>query len=886
VNTERWRAIQRVFFQALEREGAARERYLDEACGDDTELRREVESLLTADETGGEILDADLDDLSLLLDDDAPADAPAQAGPYRILGEIGRGGMGVVYRAERDDEQYSRQVALKVVGAPGVSAAELAARFERERRILARLEHPNIARLYDAGVTSDGRSWLSMELVRGERIDRWCDHRRLTVAQRLELFERVVQAVDYAHRNLVVHRDLKPSNILVTDEGEPKLLDFGIARVLADEDEAAAEGELTRAGQRVLTPEYASPEQHDDRPITTASDVYSLGVLLHRLLTGRRPATNPATHETTRSPSGTLSGSSGVDDTPDPEAVARARSTTPHRLQRTLRGELDTILLAALRAEPEERYPSAAALLDDLKRYRTARPLLARPPSAGYRLRKFVGRNRAAVAAAAAVVVALVTGLGVSLRQAQIARAERDVAESVTAFLEGLFDAGNPMRPERLDTLPVSAFLERAVERLDTALADQPVVRARMQQTLGAVHENLGLHDAARPLLNEAIATYTELNGSRSPEVGDALEALGRSALASGNPAEAEEHLRRAIEIALVHEGEASRTLSMRRQMLVGPLLELDRLAEAEAVLEAALDPELGVGGEESRDVANSLNLLASLQYRQGKLDEAIPTMRAALDMTRRVLGDAHPQAAILSQNLGLVLLRAGRPDDAAPLVEASLRGLRAGFGPDYPQLGATAKTLANIMDALDRWPEADSLFEWSLAHSRRTVGDESSDVATVLHDYGMALAARGYHDDALPLLDEALGTHRLVSGPESAPVGTTLAALASLHRRRGEAARAQERYLESIDILTRSLPAEHPRVLEVRGGLALTRLALGDAVAAGDSLGLLYETASAVDDGGMAARGLAGRLADYHEALGDSTEAARWRAEAEGGGG
>ncbi|MBT8405395.1 MAG: serine/threonine-protein kinase, partial [Gemmatimonadetes bacterium] len=816
---ERWRRVQEIFLEAAEKHGAEREAFLVSACGDDADLRTEVDELLAAD-ADEVLLDATLDDLALFVDDDIddgdgdPAPADGRAGPYRIVEELGRGGMGVVYRAERVDDQYTRQVALKVVGAPGVDPDELARRFARERQILGALEHPNIARLYDAGVSADGRSWLAMELVVGQPIHRWCDARALDVDARLAVFEKVVAAVDYAHRNLVVHRDLKPSNILVTDDGEVKLLDFGIAKLLDDDGGVAGSGDdvpLTRAHQRVLTPEYASPEQMKGGRVTTASDVYALGVLLHELLTGRRPDVDPESRDLTTRPSAVVA--RAPSPTPaaqhDPVAAAHLRSTTPSGLRRRLEGDLDTIVRAALRAEPELRFPSAAALLDDLVRYREGRPLQVRPPSATYLVRKFVARNRVAVVAVAVVFASLVLGAAVSWRQARIAQAERDVARSVSRFLEGLFLAADPFAgEERLDTLRVGAILQRATERLDTALADQPEVRARMLRILGSAYQGTGEVERSRGLLDRAIASYQALERGTDPEVQQALVALGRVELTAGNPTASVDTYARALDLAARRSGPDSPEAGAIRLELAGSLLTLDRLDEAAAELERGL---AAVSGGESRpspaEMARHLNLLGSLQYRQGRVGEAIETLTEALATTRAAWGADHPQTAILGQNLGLALHRAGRSVEAEPVVREALGRLEAAFGPDHPLVGVTLKTLANTLEAQDRWDEAESVYRGALAHSRRTAGEASTDVANAAHDLGQALAKRDRLAEAEALLEESLAVERAVSGPNAPAAGVVGAALAGVRRRMGNPVAAEAGFRDALAILEGALP-------------------------------------------------------------------------------
>ena len=827
-----------------------------------------MESLLATEGHDDDLLDVTLDDLVLLLDDEeGPVErtVPARAGPYAILEEIGRGGMGAVYRARRDDGQYTRDVALKLVHLAG-HPEDVSRRFRRERQILAGLEHPNIARLYDAGVTEDGRPFLAMELVRGESIHRYCDQLHLSVDERLALFEQVVAAVDYAHRNLIIHRDLKPSNILVTSDGEVKLLDFGIAKLLESEPlDERQDDPLTRDDQHLLTPEFASPEQMRGEALTTASDVYSLGVLLHHLLVGRRPSgiesSSPSTAQGT-------------------DAAAEARRTTPDRLRRKLRGDMDTIVLKALRPAVEDRYSTAAAFLDDLTRYRSGLPITARPPSVGYRMRKFVGRNRVTVMAGGVAVVGLVGGLGAALHQARVARQERDMAESVSTFLEKMFTASNPFArsDERLDTLPIHAFLERAVERLDSDLGDQPEVLARMQGVLGSVHEALGLYDPARSLLEASLAGYRELRGTDSPEVAEALGDLGRVAHAAGDPAGAEEYYREALAMTRARFGERSREVAEVRTEMSGILLTLDRLPEAEELLQAAVDVRREEFGDGSPEMAENLNLLGVLQYRQGKVDQAIATLGEALALNRKLFGVDHPNTAILSQNLATMLHRRGRDHEAEPLLREAIAGMVVALGPDYPNIGATKKTLANVLDAMDRWAEADSLYREVIVFTRRVVGEENQDMGIALLDYGTALTRRGELARARPLLEEAVRVERAVVGPASPGLAITMGGLAELRRRQGDPAEGERIYRESLDILRRAFPPNHPRVLAARSGLGLCVADQGRTDEAEAMLLSVWEDAGTVEDGGVAARDAAGSLARFYAAAGDADEASRWR--------
>ena len=459
MDSQQWQRVKAIFEEALDQPPGQRTAFLDRACGDDDTLRQQVVALLAADDNETPFLDdpVSLASLLVLAEDAGAARAGTRIGPYRLVSELGRGGMGVVYLAERADGRFEQQVAVKLVG-QGLHDEHLLHRFRAEQQILAALQHPNIARLYDGGVTDSGVPYLVMEYVEGLPIDQYCDTHQLSTEQRLTLFRTVCAVVQYAHQNLVVHRDLKPSNILVTTTGRVKLLDFGIAKLL-DED-AADTAPLTRTGMRVMTPEYASPEQVRGKPVTTASDVYALGVILYELLTGRRPyhvrgltpsevervvceqePNNPSTaiSQAVEAAPGNATAPPGT-----PEAISQARSTQLDRLRRSLKGDLDNIVLKALRKEPGRRYASVEQFAEDIRRYLTRLPVTARPDTVSYRISKFVRRHTVGVVATALVVLALVGGIVTTATQARIAQNRFDDVRSLANTL--LFDLHDDIR--------------------------------------------------------------------------------------------------------------------------------------------------------------------------------------------------------------------------------------------------------------------------------------------------------------------------------------------------------------------------------------------------------------------------------------------------------
>ncbi|HEX7071223.1 MAG TPA: protein kinase, partial [Rhodothermales bacterium] len=604
LTVERWREIDQLLAEALEREPEERLEWVRVACGEDTALGEAVIRLLRFDEAAERHLGENVTDfaqplLPELRDQLAAAEedlAPGtRVGRYRIIERIGRGGMGTVYLAERADD-YRQRVALKLVKR-GMDTDEILSRFRHERQILARLDHPNIARLLDGGAAEDGRPYLVVAYVEGEPIDAYCDARRLSVDERLGLFEHVCEAVRYAHASLVVHRDLKPSNILVTESGEVKLLDFGIAKLLEDDDDASAP--LTRTGMHRLTPAYAAPEQIRGEPVTTAADVYALGVLLHELLVGRRPSATPtrgdaiATIRTDR-PSGTAL-TRGL-ETADLQRILGARSTTLARLRRHLSGDLDTILLTALHSEPERRYSSAEALLEDVRRHRAHLPIRARRDSLSYRAQAFVRRHRFGVSVGAGALV-LLLGFAVAMtlqqrataRERDRARIEAAKATQVAGFLEELFGTADPFADERLDTLRVRDILARGAERVRSDLADQPQVRAQLLHVIGRVYYAIGYFDEAATNLRESVSLREQHVGVASLETAASLFDLATVRSDQGEVAEAVSLARRALAIreALLPPDHADVAAS--RTQLASDLAAEGAFDEAERHFEAAM---------------------------------------------------------------------------------------------------------------------------------------------------------------------------------------------------------------------------------------------------------------------------------------------------------
>ncbi len=704
-----WRRVEEVFHAALERPAAERRRFLDEVCAGDPALRAEVEELLAA-ETGareGWIEDAIRGALALA-DGDAPAEEiPAAIGPYRVLRPLGRGGLSDVYLAERTEEGVRVEVAVKVVRR-GLDTRDVLARLRRERWILARLDHPNIARLIDGGSTESGAPYFVLEAIDGEPIDRYCESRQLEVAARLELFRAVCAAVAHAHRNLVLHRDLKPSNVLVTPEGVPKLLDFGIAKVLDPEHSEEAPPTRTEAGLRLFTPAYASPEQVRGLPLTTATDVYSLGVLLYRLLTGRSP------YQVTGRHAEEVERAVWEADPPRPSAAV----TDPRRSRR-LAGDLDTIVLKALRKEPERRYASAAELADDLRRHLAGLPVRARPDTAAYRLSTFVRRHRRALAAAAAGLVLAASLAGFHTvrltEERNRARVEAASKARVLEFLVSLFEESDPSRSRGRD-LTAREILERGAARIGEGLGDEPEARATLLDVLGRVHQSLGLYDTAEDQLREGLRLRTAALGADHPEVAASLNNLGDLLYERGDTEEAERLVRNALEI---------------RRAALGP---------------------------DHETVAESLNDLAALALARGDVETAEDLLGQALALRRGLFGDDHPRTAASLRNLAAVLHQGERDFAAAePLYREALAIQRRHLGGADPQVAVTLVNLARLLDESGDGAAAEPLYREALAIQRRVLGDGHPDVLWTMNNLGALLARLGRREEAERLYREAL---------------------------------------------------------------------------------------------------------------------------------
>jgi serine/threonine protein kinase/tetratricopeptide (TPR) repeat protein len=782
-------------------------------------------------------------------------------GPYRVLRTLGAGGMGEVYLAERADAQYEHQVAIKVVHG-GALAVGMHSRLKLERQILAQLDHPNIAHLLDGGALPDGSAYIVMEYIDGIAIDAYCDTNRLDVTARLKLFQTVCAAVHYAHQNLIVHRDLKPSNILVTAAGVPKLLDFGIAKLLDDRQAARHTLAMTQADIRIMTPDHASPEQVRGQTITTSSDVYVLGVLLYKLLCGSSPffISSVRLSEIERAicekdpppPSQLVS----RDDSSESRSITETRGTSANKLRRILSGDLDNIVLMAMRKEPERRYASAQQMASDVQRHLDGMPVIARGDTVSYRTTKFVRRHwlpvTAGMSAAILILAFAMTTYMQSLRisaerdrvaqQRERAEHERARAEEVSSFLVNLFKLSDPGE-NRGNQVTARELLDSGAKRLRAGLQDQPATKAALLSTVGMVYDSLGQYQDALPLLSESlqlqaqshegsrIDTLLELGhahigagdlpaaeaplqqalhlaqddtGAMSAQTGHALYALGMLRYQQGENAEAKELYIRSLNI--LESSKAPQTdVSPVLNDLATVYISDHQWTPAKQAYEQALEIDRRALGDDHPKVAFRLQNLAIVAQNMGDLKQAETLYRDALQRELRAYGDRHPEVAVTKGNYGLLLQREGRLAEAEPLLRSALEIKLSLYGPNHFMVGYSRVSLAILLHDKDDLADSENEFRQALSVYDNSLPVNHQYRAALLMHFARLLVDRNKAAEALAKGDESIRIWTATSPPSNPQTALAHAIHAYALEHLGKSRAAAEELEAAVPVLVKA---------------------------------------------------------------------------------
>ena len=820
MNAARWESVKDVLHQALRLPPEQRGQYLDEACTSDASLRAQVESLLLADE---DVRSSFMQSPPLAGMDPGVGMEPGQiiANRFQLVRKLGEGGMGQVWLAEQTSP-VRRQVALKLIKA-GIYDEAVVQRFQSERQSLAIMDHPVIAKVFDAGTTEQGQPYFVMEYVPGIPITEYCDQKQLTIKQRLELFIQACDGVQHAHQKAIIHRDLKPPNILVVEidgRAVPRIIDFGLAKATTPRTDG--ESLLTQLGSFVGTPGYMSPEQADPagQDIDTRTDVYSLGVVLYVLLAGALPLD---TRQWKNDPLEVLR-KLREDEPPRPSTkvstdrsnsttTAAARGTEPAQLLSLLRGDLDWITMMAIERDRSRRYGTPSELAADIRRYLDHQPIVARPASAGYRLRMYTRRHRVAVGIGAGLVLLLAAFSilqALELRRITLERdranrerdhatRERDRATRITDFMIGMFRVSDPGQASG-NSVTAREILDKASKDMGTGLAKDPEVQSQMLQVMASTYTNLGLYPRAHELAKQALDTSLSRLAPDDPKTLEATALLGWIMDHEGHSAEGEKLMRQALEGERRILGPEDPHTRESIDHLAFTLDNLGRYSEAENLHRESLDICRRTLGSQHPQTLNSTSMLAYVLSKEGNYPDAEKLDRETLDARRRVLGAEHPDTVGTMHNLALVLGAEGRPAEAEKYEREALQIQRRVLGPEHPFTLLSMGNLANVIADQGRYPEAVSLLRETLEIQRRVLGPEhpntllsASNLATILDD-------QGHYAEAEKLGRETLGIQRRILGPKHPDTTSTTYSLACYVARNGKRDEALALLREAID--------------------------------------------------------------------------------------
>lgn len=842
-----WKKLSRIFDMVLTLPADGRTAYLENLCGGDAGLQKRVEQMLKDMEASDEFFEGkieknqeliqELDSLLINTEKEDDFFEGKTIGRWNLMKLIGRGGMGSVYKALRTDESGIQQTgALKIIHKSLITPSHIE-RFKLEQQILSGLQHPNIAGFIDSGITDDGIPYMVMEYVEGESILKYCDRNKLTIEQRLDLFKTICRTIQFAHKSLIVHRDLKPDNILVTASGHVKILDFGIAKLL-DPNLYEITGVQTQTGMRILSLEYASPEQISGKPVTTSSDIYSLGILIYKLLTGLHPyeTKNLAYREVEKMvleldppPASGRFQSAGEDLK---QEISENRGLKKDELNRSLEGDLDAIINKTLRKESERRYDSVESLIIDIERHQTGLPIYARPDTLGYRAKKFIQRHRTGVTVAAfmTLLIAAIVGLYTirvtternraeqSARQAML---EAEKAEAVKNFLIDVFEVSDP-NLSLGETITAQELLDQGAERIDDELANQPEIQAEMLGVMGEVYQQLGLFDKAGELLEESLNKYRTL-----PDIDPVVlaGALNRMALLQYNQGDFEASiglLENALDLRQSHPETDPDELSEAQNNLATLYMENGQYEAADSLLRMAIETRRAL--EHPAGLAESLNTLALLQYEKGNLDEAETLYEEVLALERSYLKPDHPSLAETTHNLAQLYWTRGKLDVAERLFREVIEIDKRVFGEDHTTVALDLNSLALVLMDKGDFDEAEAAYKEAIRIQQEKLGEEHPDLTATYYNLGSMYSFTGQYKLAEPMLRRVLEIDRKLFDDSHPNVGIDMTSLGGVLIALGQYEEAGSLLDEALSIFSETFPEDHPRMASVqirRGELA-----------------------------------------------------------------
>ncbi len=803
MNSDKWQKIGIIFEEALKLEEPERSAFLQSACENDSEMIEEVRSLIEADSNVPELLQGKAAD-SIKLVQHKNYEGKI-IGKYKIQSQIAEGGMGAVFLAERADGQFNQKVALKIIK-PGMNSAEIINRFNIERQILASLQHPNIARLLDGGLTDESLPYFTMEFVEGKPIDEYCEENELSIHERLKLFVKVCAAIQYAHKNLVIHRDLKPGNIMITKDGTVKLLDFGIAKVFTENDPLQ---QTAYPGTKfnVMTPEYASPEQVKGENITTSTDIYSVGLVLYQLLTGEKAFkfknrshlelekiicfTEPA------KPSSLITGK------------IKIRTLQPDKLKKILSGDLDNICLTALRKEPERRYASVEQLQQDIINFLDGRPVSARQSTPAYRTGKFIKRHKISVISSVFIFAAITTLTAyytVQLKKERDkARLEAQKAEQVAGFLKNIFKLSDPYQA-RGETITARELLDKGAQKINTNLSDQPDVKTTMLNIIGEVYINLGLYEKAEKLFNEALR-INESENKLSVEFAISLKNLGELHLYRGEYKPAEYLLKKSLSIFT----SLSQKNNIDYMTCLSDLAWYFYLAgnydKADSLYINIISSLRSQFSNKNEMIYTMMNNLALDYHEEGKYEKADSLFNRALSEQKNLYGNKpHPELSTTTYNYAELLRDKGDFERAEKMFRTSLDMDIKLNGPEHPDVAYSMQGLASIYRLQGKYGYAKDLYLKVLAMREKFLGKEHPDVAYAIYNVGLIYFNEQKYDSAKIYFTKSMIMHAKLNGPKHKSVGICLKDLSNINYLEGNYKLADRQVRHSMEIEKNSI--------------------------------------------------------------------------------